>query len=502
MGRDQKLSLKRVVGLVLTVMILFSGCSESSRTEIPMADTPYLVDSIAMPQGLSGEVGALTFLPSGRLIAAFRRGEVMIYDPQSDQWTVFARGLHLPLGLLAQSENEVLVMQYAELTRLVDSDLDGEADIYENVTDDFGLGGNYHEFAYGPVKDDAGNLFIALNSTSNGGVMMEELRGELNEDGLTEKGLYSAVPYRGWVMRLDPNGDLQPFASGFRSPNGLGFDLEGRLWVTDNQGDWVGTSPLYHVQPDRFYGHPPSLAWSQNWPGGKPIDKGVGFLDSARTRAAVLFPHNVMANSPTEPVVIRNDDFGPFKGQLLVGEMNQERIVRVMVEEIGGQLQGASIPFLDGGGLRKGNNRLVFGPDGALWVGQNASGWAGSSGIQKIEFTGRTPVDVQTIHLTPEGFRLTFTTTMEESSIRNPANYSIRSYYYEYHEKYGSDQMDVKDIEVEDVLVAEGGKAVELSLYPMEKDRVYELRLNGFQSAGGDTLTNNLICYTINELVH
>ena len=173
-----------------------------------------------------------------------------------------------------------------------------------------------------------------------------------------------------------------------------------------------------------------------------------------------------------------------------------------MTEKIDGQLQGASIPFIDGQGLRKGNNRLVFGPDGALWVGQNASGWAGSSGIQKIEFTGRTPVDVQTIHLTPEGFRLAFTTTMDESSIRNPANYSIRSYYYEYHEKYGSDQMDVKDIELEDVLVVESGKAVELSLYPMEKDRVYELRLNGFQSVGGDTLTNNLICYTINELVH
>src|SRR5690554_2400838 len=280
--------------VISQVFLIQIGCADKTAEEsVPLPDTSYIVDSIAMPPGLSGEVGALAFLPSGKLIAAFRRGEIMKYDLETDEWSVFARGLHLPLGLLVRSESEVLVMQYAELTRLLDTDHNGEADVYENVTDDFGLGGNYHEFAYGPVEDGSGNLYIALNATSNGGVMMEELRGALNEDGMTEKGLYSAVPYRGWIMMLTPNGDLLPFASGFRSPNGLGFDDKGRLWVTDNQGDWVGTSPLYHVEKDNFYGHPPSLAWTKGWGGGRPMDKGVTFLDSLRTKAAVLFPHNI-----------------------------------------------------------------------------------------------------------------------------------------------------------------------------------------------------------------
>src|SRR5690606_7868928 len=276
--------------VISQVFLIQIGCADKTAEEsVPLPDTSYIVDSIAMPPGLSGEVGALAFLPSGKLIAAFRRGEVMKYDHENDEWSIFARGLHLPLGLLVRSESEVLVMQYPELTRLKDTDLDGEADVYETVTDDFGLGGNYHEFTYGPVEDKSGNLYIGLNSTSNGGVMMDELRGELNEDGLTEKGLYSAVPYRGWIMKLTPDGRLHPFASGFRSPNGLGFDEEGRLWVTDNQGDWVGTSPLFHVEEGQFYGHPPSLVWTEGWEGGKPIDKGVEYLDSLRTRPAVLF---------------------------------------------------------------------------------------------------------------------------------------------------------------------------------------------------------------------
>src|SRR5690606_18569205 len=156
-----------------------------------------------------------------------------------------------------------------------------------------------------------------------------------------------------------------------------------------------------------------------------------------------------------------------------------------------GQWQGASIPLIDGQGLHKGNNRLVFGPDGDLWVGQNASGWAGSSGIQRITFTGKPPVDVQTIHLTRGGFNLKFTTEMEKSFMENKDHYSIRSYFYSYHSKYGSDQMDVKEIGIDDIEVAESGEEVVLNLSPMETDRVYEIRLLDFESVAGDTLSNS-----------
>ena len=483
------------------VLLLFMMGCQDSRNKKDTPSTSYLVDSISMPEGLSGEVGALDFLPDGRLVAAFRRGEVMFYNPLDESWQAFAKGLHLPLGLLVVDSSEILVMQYPELTRLLDTDGDGLADVYENVTDDFGIAGNYHEFAYGPVQDKEGNIFLALNSTSSGGVMMEEVRGVRNELGFREKGMYSAVPYRGWVMKLTPDGVLHPYASGFRSPDGIGFDADGRLLITDNQGDWVGTSPLYVVDEGKFYGHPAGLVWKKGWNRGKPAQLPVDTLKAMKENAAVLFPHNIMANSPTQPLAIKTDGkFGPFEGQILVGEMNRPRIVRVMLEEVNGVIQGACIPFMDDHGLRKGNHRMAFAPDGSLWVGQNASGWGGSSGIQRIEFTGKTPTDMHSVHLTKDGFNITFTRSMVDSVMLDTANYQISSYYYEYHAPYGSDQFDKKQVRIRNVEISDRGKQVHLTLDHLQRDRIYEFNLRNFKSVEGDTLSNTLMCYTLNEL--
>jgi len=489
----------------LTVLSISSGCV--TQNEVLNQGKPYLVETIVMPENLTAEVGAIDFFPDGRLVAAFMRGEVMVYDPETKEWKLFAEGLHEPLGLLVVNSSEVLVMQLPELTRIKDTDNDGKADVYEKVTDDFGITGNYHEFAYGPVKDKAGNLYIALNSASSGGKMRNEVRGDINllgRDGETgNRQMFSTVPYRGWVMKLTPNGKLIPYASGFRSPNGLGFDDKGNLMVSDNQGDWVGTSPLFHVEEGKFYGHPASLVWRKGWDKGSPFQLTASELDSLRTPGSVLFPHGIIANSPTQPL---NDNtkgkFGPFENQLFIGEMNKERIVRVMLEKVGGELQGASIPFLDGQGLRKGNNRLAFAPDGSLWVGQNDHEWLGDRGIQRIVFTGKKPLDIQTMHLTHDGFELTFTQPINKELALNPDNYKFKHYYYEYHKKYGSDQMDVQEVPVMEVKVSSNRKKVSIVLDKsfLKPGYVYELNLSNIQNDSNEPLDNKIVCYTLNNL--
>jgi len=458
-----------------------------------------------MPAGLTSENGAVEFFPDGRLVACFTRGEVMTYHRKTKQWKLFAEGLHDPLGILVVSNSELLIIQRPELTRVKDTDGDGVADLYEKVTDDFGLSGNYHEYNYGPVKDKNGNLFIALNSSSPGGGMRSEVRGKTDtsgRDGIDgQRQMFSAVPYRGWIMKLTQDGKLHPYASGFRSPNGLGFDMQGNLFATDNQGDWVGTSPLFHIQEGKFYGHPGSLIWTKGWAKGNPYHLSSETLDSLRTRAAVLFPHGIMANSPTQPVCDRtNGKFGPFGGQLLIGEMNKERIVRVMLERVDGELQGACVPFLDGHGLRKGNNRMAFAPDGSLYVGQNSHGWLGDEGVQRIVFTGKTPVDVYTMSLTATGFELSFTQAMDTKSALDPANYKIRHYYYKYHNKYGSDQFGLQEDQVKNIRISADRKRVSLTIDALKAGFVYELNMGDIISLKGEPLDNKIICYTLNKL--
>ncbi len=492
---------RTLVILLITGWFVLSG--QVPRPHSPVLTDSYLVESIKMPEGLRPVTGAMEFLPDGRLIACFLRGEVMTYDPATKKWTLFAEGLQEPLGMLVISNAEIIVMQRPELTRITDTDGDGHADLFETVTDDFGISGNYHEFNYGPVKDKQGNLFFGLNTASSNGNIRKEVRGKLDTSTLNQKGqMFSAVPYRGWIMKLTPKGSLLPFASGFRSPNGLGFDLEGNLFATDNQGDWVGTSALYQVVQGKFYGHPASLVWQKNWKRGSPYEVPLPELEQMRTRASVLFPHGIIANSPTQPRCDgTNGKFGPFAGQFFIGEMNQERIIRVMLEEVDGALQGACIPFITRKGLRKGNNRLAFAPDGSLWVGQaQEQAWTGDEGIQRIVFTGKNPVEIYNMHLTSTGFDLSFTEPLDESTLANPANYKFKRYFYEYHKKYGSDQFDIQEIPVTNIKVSQDGKKVSLSLQSLKPGYVYELNLTNIRTTKGQHLENNLICYTLNKL--
>ncbi len=379
-----------------------------------------------MPEGLDAETGGMGFFPDGRLVACFTRGEVLVYDFKTGKWSVFAEGLHEPLGLVVESDREIVVLQRPELTRIKDTNGDGIADLYEKITDDFGLSGNYHEFNYGPVKDKDGNYFIALNTASSGAGFRDNPRGVVNLAGRDStdgrKQMYSVVPYRGWVLKITPGGQTIPYASGFRSPNGIGIDPAGQLFVADNQSDWVETSKLFHVKEGHFYGHPASLVWEKQWDGRNPFRVPVSELNKKRSEAVVFFPHGIMANSPSEPLYIpAGTQFRQFEGQLLVGEMNHDRIMRVMLEKVNGRLQGACIPFLDGNGLRMGNNRLAFAPDGSLLTGQITHGWAGSKGIQRISAAGKETMEIQNMKLLSDGFVFTFTRPVVKKAARDLA---------------------------------------------------------------------------------
>src|SRR5258708_5534913 len=135
--------------LVLTACVAFgAGRILGAADNSPSAY--YTVENIATPPGLTAEVGGLAFAPDGRLVACFHRGEVYFYDPAKKEWKLFAQGLQDPLGIVAPKNDEVIVMQRSELTRLRDTDGDGVADSYDRMCDSFGMSVNYHEFARDP----------------------------------------------------------------------------------------------------------------------------------------------------------------------------------------------------------------------------------------------------------------------------------------------------------------------------------------------------------------
>ena len=463
----------------------------------------YSIENIETPEAVLGRIDGLDVTPDGTLVACFHQaGRIDQYDPGTKEWSLFAAGLHDPMGVHAPSENEAVIMQRPELTRIQDTDGDGRAEDYTTLFDDFGMSGNFHELSYGPAVGPDGNYFVAL-STADESEYFDEYRGAFREKGSGPSKMRSNVPYRGWVFRVTPEGTATKWASGVRSPNGIFFDDEDRLFYTDNEGDWMGTNKLFHVQKGQFYGHGASLIWKDGF-NAFPWDLPLRKLDRMRTRAAVQFPYGKLNGSITQPIEdTTGGGFGPFAGQLLVGDFNNPVIWRVMLEEVAGKLQGACVPFYEGNNLKRGINRLHFGPQKDLWVshtGRDVASWSGTTGLQRISWREKTPPAVRRMSLTDDGFELRFTRPLDREIASDPSSYSFTRFYYEYHVEYGSDRYDEQPVDVQRVEVSDDGQRVQLHLKEVKPGYLYELHLEDIRTKKGHPLVGNFVTYTVNRL--
>src|SRR5690606_28362423 len=106
----------------------------------------------------------------------------------------------------------------------------------------------YHEYSYGPALLPNGKFMVNLNL------------GWVDRLGRME----SLVPWRGWVVEITPSGELIPVASGLRSPAGYWVNGEGDFFYSENQGDWVGSGRISHVEVGDFLGNPKGLKWVED----------------------------------------------------------------------------------------------------------------------------------------------------------------------------------------------------------------------------------------------
>ena len=221
-------------------------------------DQFYRAITISLPKDVVLETGGLDVLPPDakgecRPIVSTRRGEVWIIEGAYEEpafnckFKRFAFGMHEPLGLAVRQEKDdagkpvtaVYCVQRGELTRLVDTNGDDVADVYQTFSDAWGVSGNYHEFAFGPKFDAAGNAWVTLNVG---------FCGALGK---------SVAPYRGWALKISPSGEMTPVCDGLRSPNGIGM-FGGTAFYVDNQGDYVGTNRIQVMAPGAWVGSRPS----------------------------------------------------------------------------------------------------------------------------------------------------------------------------------------------------------------------------------------------------
>lgn len=474
------------------IPILLAGTLHANPELLPAG---YSVEIIPNPPKTGFDVTGLDVATDGAVYAGTRYGEIWRLPKGSESWSRFATGLHEITGLLIDPEhpNSVIIGQRPEFTRVSDTNKDGTADAFMEIASGWGFSGNYHEYTYGPVRDSKGNLYGTLNLGHN-------------DNGFRVKGAIMGcdAKHRGTSFKVTPDGTYSTISWGLRSPAGICIDPRNdELFYTDNQGDFVATSALFHIKQDAFHGHPASLRYHPNYQNKDLNEISMKDYGKIRTPPAVWIPHGEIANSPGNPAFnLTGGKFGPFEGNLFVGDQTRSNIFRIDLEEVNGVYQGAAINFIQH--LQSGCIRLAFDPDGSLWVGQTGRGWGSvgpaTFGIQRIRWDGKTlPFEMKTVRLTKTGFDITFTKPAAAEDIK----ISGHSFFYPYEPNYGSGQKDRKGINIQSTTLSPDGTklSIELADGDLKEGRNYRLELaDSIRAKDGTKMSTRATTYTLNKL--
>jgi len=194
---------------------------------------------------------------------------------------------------------------------------------------------------------------------------------------------------------------------------------------------------------------------------------------------------------------------------MLVGDFQNGIVMRVALEKVNGQWQGAVWPFAKG--FLGAVNRLTMGPDGKLYVGGCKRAWPAAApfeySLERVSFTGKTPFEVKEVHAKDDGLELIFTQPVDATAAAEQANYAIRQFAYKYSGSYGSPEMDhlgkensSTPIEVAKADVSVDRLKVRLLLNGWRAGCVTAVRMAGVASAAGQRLWHDSFDYTLNHI--
>lgn len=517
-------NIASVLFLIVGSAFLQVAVGQGENKNNPKEEDYYRITTVPIPEGVHIEGGGVVCLPDGSLGVCTRRGDVWIIQNPTmtgegrTTFKKFAKGLHEPLGLI-HHDGALYTAQRGELTKLIDTDGDRVADEYKTIYA-WPLSANYHEYSFGPLLAPDGNFFVTLNVTFEQAWWRP----------------LSRVPWRGWTLKISEDGSMEPWATGMRSPAGMGL-IDGELFYTDNQGDWVGSGGLWHLPKGVFTGHPAGLRWSEQE--GSPInltetqfynkfDKREVVIDGRDVKPeniqneenppfqfhskelspqvqlpAVILPHGILGISNSQVKVDETGGkFGPFQNQIFIGDQGQSKIMRVVLEKVKGEYQGVVFDFR--AGFQSGVMRMDYDHYGNLFVGETNRGWGSAgttnSGLQYLAWTGKLPFEMKTVKAMPDGFEVEFTKPVDRKSAEDLGSYSGKSYIYKYHIAYGSPQVNIEEIRPKGVKVSEDGMKVRIVLEP-KQHYIHELKLGGIKENGSlEGILHPIFYYTLNNV--
>jgi type 1 glutamine amidotransferase/glucose/arabinose dehydrogenase len=388
---------------------------------------PYAVDTLTLPYENPWKalmfLSGLDFFSNGDAAVSSIHGDVWIVTGIDEKlqkltWRRFATGLYQALGLRIV-EDKVYVIGRDRITRLVDTNGDGEADDYQSFCSDLPTSAAGHDYITCLETDLEGNFYF-----------------------VSGKGLF----------RVSPDGrKTEVVAAGFRNPNGLSVGPDGTITVAPQEGEWTPASAIAiakagghygyggpKVTPERPLGYDPPLCW---------IPRGVD-------------------NSTGGQTWVTGDRWGPLQGQLLSFSFGQSSMMLVLREQVGGLWQGGVVPFkiAFASGVMRGRFRPQ---DGQLYVA-GTKGWVTNATrdgcLQRVRYTGAKAYLPLEFHAVAGGLRLRYSEPLDKEVAEDVDSWAAEQWNYHYGAQYGSKEFSVHHAGVE------GHDAVEIKSARLSDD--------------------------------
>ncbi len=456
----------------------------------------YQIVDVPIPATIPLRTGSFEILPDGRLAVGTRRGDIYFIkgafaSPPSPEFHLFATGQDEIFGL-SWKDGAMTATQFGEVTRISDTDGDEVADRYETLSNNWGYAEG-HEFAFGSKHDPEGNVWVALG-----------LSGSYRSHNL----------FRGWAVKVTPDGRMIPVCSGLRSPGGVGPNAEGAMFAIESQGPWNGSCSLKHLKPGGFLGHPASYNWYPfvrgiDAPALEPNTPSRLQIEKKRIKElvppAVRFPYIKMGRSISGFRLNQTGGkFGPFENQIFLGDYTLSIVMRATTEKINGVWQGACYPFLEG--LATGIMHVEFSPKGQLITGGFTTNrqWPvrGSEpfALQRIDWTGLTPFEILEINIRNNGFVIHFTKPIDKAIASRTDTYQLTTYTHKYAAGYGSAELDHTTPKVIRAVPSPDGRSVAIELDQIVEGHIHQFDLNQIRSASRSPLVHKNAYYTVNEI--
>ena len=421
--------------------------------------------------------------PKGELYAGSLKGKVLRLlddddDGLEDRYEQISDTLPTPYGLQVNEDGSVDALSKFALIRLSQSEDQKSRNLptwnSRIVADGWGYTADYHDWAVGLERDESGCYYMVL---------------PCQQDDRSE----AAAKWRGHALMLLPSDRLArttniprpsreysivSLAAGLRFPMGLARRQDGQVFATDNQGNYNPFNELNHIQRGKRYGFINKL---ENKDGFSPEFESPAIeLPHPWTRSVNGICWLETPESSTEP-----NRFGPFEGHLLGCEMNGRSLIRMSVQQVGGQFQGAaydfSLPDLDPSETFEGPIVCEVAPNGDIYVGNlQDSGWGGgqnTGSIIRLRPFGELPLGIAEVRANATGFDIDFTQPVDGQKAEK-AKYLIRSYRRISTPAYGGNDQDEKLEKVSRVQVSEDRSSMSLQLSDeLREGYVYEINI-------------------------